>query len=77
MASSITSLHPSSVRRLSICNGGTGTFIRLGLQIMTLKDLQNAVTFLRRLSVGQMEADQLIATVEALEAEIKKRRQKK
>ncbi len=44
---------------------------------MTLRDLQNAVAFLRRLSVGQMEADELIATVEALEAEIKKRRQKK
>lgn len=44
---------------------------------MTINDLQKAVTFLRRLSVGQMEADELIATVEALEAEIKKRRQKK
>ena len=44
---------------------------------MTLKDLQNAVAFLRRLSVGQMEADEFIATVEALETEIKKRRQKK
>jgi hypothetical protein len=46
-------------------------------RVMTLKDLQNAVAFLRRLSVGQMEAEELIATVEALEAEIKKRRQKK
>ena len=44
---------------------------------MTLKDLQNAVTFLRRLSVGQIEAEDLIRTVEALEAEIKKRRIKK
>ena len=44
---------------------------------MTINDLQNAVAFLRRLSVGQIEADELIATVEALEAEIKKRRAKK
>ncbi len=44
---------------------------------MTLKDLQNAVAFLRRLSVGQLEADDLIRTVEALEAEIIKRRTKK
>ena len=44
---------------------------------MTLKDLQNAVTFLRRLSVGQIEAEELIATVEALEAEIRKRKTKK
>ena len=44
---------------------------------MTLKDLQNAVAFLRRLSVGQLEAEELIATVEALEAEIKKRRTKR
>ena len=44
---------------------------------MTLKDLQNAVAFLRRLSVGQLEADELIRTVEALEAEITKRRTKK
>lgn len=44
---------------------------------MTLKDLQNAVAFLRRLSVGQTEVDELIATVDALEAEIKKRRTKK
>jgi len=42
-----------------------------------LKDLVNAVAFLRRLSVGQMEADKLIATVEALEAEIKRRKAKK
>lgn len=44
---------------------------------MTLKDLENAVAFLRRLSVGQMEVDDLIATVEALELEIKKRRHKR
>ena len=44
---------------------------------MTLKDLESAVAFLRRLSVGQIEVDELIATVEALEAEIKKRRTKK
>jgi len=59
---------------------GTGTYFYLrekAKRVMTLKDLQNAVAFLRRLSVGQMEAEELIATVEALEAEIKKRRQKK
>jgi len=59
---------------------GTGTYLyltRKAKPIMTLKDLQNAVAFLRRLSVGQMEAEELIATVEALEAEIKKRRSKK
>jgi hypothetical protein len=44
---------------------------------MTITDLDNAVRFLRRLSVGQMEAEQLIKTVEALEAEIEKRRKKK
>jgi len=44
---------------------------------MTITDLEDAVRFLRRLSVGQMEADNLIKTVEALEAEIEKRRRKK
>lgn len=44
---------------------------------MTINDLINAVKFLRRLSVGQMEVDALIKTVEALEAEIEKRRRKK
>jgi hypothetical protein len=44
---------------------------------MTIKDLEIAVAFLRRLSVGQLEADDLIRTVEALEAEITKRRAKK
>lgn len=46
-------------------------------QHMTINDLINAVKFLRRLSVGQMEVDALIKTVEALEAEIEKRRRKK
>jgi len=46
-------------------------------QHMTTADLINAVKFLRRLSVGQMEADTLIRTVESLEAEIEKRRKKK
>lgn len=41
---------------------------------MKISDLQNAVAFLRRLSVGQMEADLLIHTVEQLEKEIEKRR---
>jgi hypothetical protein len=44
---------------------------------MTINDLLNAVQFLRRLSVGQMETDKLVATVEALEQEIDKRRKKK
>jgi hypothetical protein len=43
---------------------------------MTIRDLEAAVAFLRRLSVGQMEADLLIQTVEALENEIQKRRKK-
>lgn len=43
---------------------------------MTIRDLESAVAFLRRLSVGQMEADLLIQTVEALEHEIQKRRKK-
>jgi hypothetical protein len=44
---------------------------------MTITDLTNAVRFLRRLMVGQMEVDQLIKTVQALEAEIEKRKKKK
>jgi len=44
---------------------------------MTINDLIKAVRFLRRLSVGQMEADELISTVEALEKEIERRRKKK
>ena len=44
---------------------------------MTIRDLENDVAFLRRLSVGQVEADKLIETVEALENEITKRRAKK
>jgi hypothetical protein len=44
---------------------------------MTVNDLIRAVRFLRRLSVGQMEADELITTVEALEKEIERRRKKK
>lgn len=37
-----------------------------GLQ-MTLKDIANAVSFLRRMSVGQADSERLIRTVEALE----------
>lgn len=44
---------------------------------MNTTDLTNAVRFLRRLTVGQTEVDLLIKTVEALEAEIEKRRKKK
>ena len=43
---------------------------------MTIKDLESAVAFLRRLSVGQVEAEQLFETVEALENEITRRRAK-
>lgn len=46
-------------------------------EAMTINDLIRAVRFLRRLSVGQMEADELISTVEALEKEIERRRRKK
>jgi hypothetical protein len=44
---------------------------------MTINDLVNAIYFLRKISVGQMEVDRLVQTVEALEAEIEKRRKKK
>ncbi len=40
---------------------------------MKIIDLQRAVAFLRRTSVGQMEADDLIHTVEQLEKEIERR----
>jgi hypothetical protein len=56
----------------AICNGGVITEERE--ETMKISDLQNAVAFLRRLSVGQMEADLLIHTVEQLEKEIEKRR---
>lgn len=54
------------------CNGDVTTNERE--EAMKISDLQNAVAFLRRLSVGQMEADLLIHTVEQLEKEIEKRR---
>ena len=44
---------------------------------MTINDLLNAVYFLRKISVGQMEVDRLLQTVEALETEVEKRRKKK
>ena len=44
---------------------------------MTINDLVNAIYFLRKISVGQMEVDRLVKTVEALEAEVEKRRKKK
>jgi hypothetical protein len=44
---------------------------------MTINDLLSAIYFLRKISVGQMEVDRLVQTVEALEAEIEKRRKKK
>jgi hypothetical protein len=43
---------------------------------MTAKDLVNAIYFLRKVTVGQMDVDRLISTVEALEKEIQKRRKK-
>lgn len=44
---------------------------------MTINDLLNAIHFLRKISVGQMEVDRLVETVQALEAEVEKRRKKK
>ena len=44
---------------------------------MTINDLFNAIHFLRKISVGQMEVDRLVNTVEALEKEVEKRRKKK
>jgi hypothetical protein len=44
---------------------------------MTMNDLLSAIYFLRKTMVGQMEVDRLVQTVEALEAEIEKRRKKK
>ena len=44
---------------------------------MTINDLLNAIHFLRKISVGQMEVDRLVQPVEALEAEIEKRRKNK
>jgi hypothetical protein len=41
---------------------------------MTINDLTNAVYFLRKISVGQMEVDRLLQTVEALEKEVERRR---
>jgi hypothetical protein len=41
---------------------------------MTINDLLNAVYFLRKISVGQMEVDRLVQTVEALEKEVERRR---
>jgi hypothetical protein len=44
---------------------------------MTINDLMNAIYFLRKISVGQMEVDRLVQTVEALENEVERRRRKK
>jgi hypothetical protein len=41
---------------------------------VTIRDLQAAVRFLRRLVVGQTEVDSLIQTIDALEAEIGRRK---
>jgi hypothetical protein len=44
---------------------------------VTINDLLNAIQFLRKISVGQMEVDRLVQTVEALENEVERRRKKK
>ena len=44
---------------------------------MTAKDLVNAIYFLRKVTVGQMDVDRLISTVEALEKELEKRSRRK
>ena len=44
---------------------------------MTINDLLNAVYFLRKISVGQMDVDRLVQTVQALENEVERRRRKK
>jgi hypothetical protein len=44
---------------------------------MTVNDLVNAIYFLRKVSVGQMDVDRLISTVEALEKELEKRSRRK
>jgi hypothetical protein len=44
---------------------------------MTASDLVNAIYFLRKVSVGQMDVDRLISTVEALEKELEKRSRRK
>lgn len=44
---------------------------------MTANDLANAIYFLRKVTVGQMDVDRLISTVEALEKELEKRSRRK
>jgi len=44
---------------------------------MTASDLVNAIYFLRKVTVGQMDVDRLISTVEALEKELEKRSRRK
>ena len=44
---------------------------------MTLNDLLNAIYFLRKTHVGQMDVDRLVQTVQALENEVERRRRKK
>jgi hypothetical protein len=40
---------------------------------MKIIDLQNAIDFLRRIPVGRLDEERLIATVEALQHEIERR----
>ena len=40
---------------------------------MTLSDLRNAREFLRRIAVGKLDEERLIATIDAIEREIERR----
>jgi hypothetical protein len=54
----------------------TTAHLRTSRRKVTIKELQTAVKFLRRLVVGQTEVDTLINTIHALEAEIERRKRK-
>jgi hypothetical protein len=63
---------------LLICNDDTGTRKQTRTEKpVTINDLLNAIHFLRKISVGQMDVDRLVQTVEALEHEVERRRRKK
>ncbi|CAB4157762.1 hypothetical protein UFOVP691_44 [uncultured Caudovirales phage] len=63
---------------MPICNDGAGTRKQARTEKpVTINDLLNAIYFLRKTHVGQMDVDRLVQTVQALEAEIEKRRKKK
>jgi hypothetical protein len=44
---------------------------------MTLGDLRNARDFLRRIAVGKLDEERLIATIYAVEREIERREKKR